>query len=228
MTNCPIKVVWQGDALAAVLTTSRLVIINANLGVIAQVKERPVNYPPISTSSLFFSSLVPPSPSSSLIKNYITSVIWLEWVLLYTTDTHLKYMTLDGKVFTLRSLDRDKLGITLSPSHSSPLLPPPLHSLLSPPPNLLTFDHSPSSTTPRQSDVLLPQLRRRARHRLLLLLLLLLLPIRLPILLILLIIPHGPHNPHKSHQLHEFCTLWSGCGWVGWSRTGTGWLYERA
>lgn len=42
--------VWQGEALAAVLTSVRLVVITPDFKVVAEVEELALGYPPISCS----------------------------------------------------------------------------------------------------------------------------------------------------------------------------------
>ncbi|EGC35786.1 hypothetical protein DICPUDRAFT_97791 [Dictyostelium purpureum] len=75
------QVEWQSDPrssqhVCAILTNQRILITNSRLKIINQISTPPEHS---ITSSLYFHS-----------------IIWLEWTLLYTTPTHLMYMTLQN------------------------------------------------------------------------------------------------------------------------------------
>ncbi|EGG24981.1 WD40 repeat-containing protein [Cavenderia fasciculata] len=76
------KIEWQTDIqknqnICSIMTDMRIIITNAKMEVINQTQ-------------------VPPSHRNSSC--YFTSIYWLEWTLLYTTPTHLMYMTLQNNL----------------------------------------------------------------------------------------------------------------------------------
>eukprot|EP01132_Coremiostelium_polycephalum_P011330 gene11330-13872_t len=76
------KVEWQSDPkssqhICAILTDMRIIITNSKLNVINQIS-------------------VPPSHKAN--SAYFQSIFWVEWTLLYTTSTHLMYMTLQNNL----------------------------------------------------------------------------------------------------------------------------------
>ncbi|KAM9962915.1 hypothetical protein ACTFIW_006136 [Dictyostelium discoideum] len=75
------QIEWQSDPkssqhICAILTNQRIIITNSRLRIINQIHSPPNHHQ--STSS------------------YFQSIFWLEWTLLYTTSTHLMYMTLQN------------------------------------------------------------------------------------------------------------------------------------
>ncbi|GAM22344.1 hypothetical protein SAMD00019534_055190 [Acytostelium subglobosum LB1] len=97
-----LRVEWQTDpktntSVCAIMTDQRIIITNAKLSVITQIS-------------------VPPGHRAE--SRYFGSIYWLEWTLLYTTPTHLMYLTMQHNL-----PPRPILSLSISPIYLASVLP---------------------------------------------------------------------------------------------------------